>query len=210
MSTISSESKVAYIYDEPTDTWHPVAGKTNAAANYIWTGSNAFSGSFSVAQNLAAKGGINNFQNPAARDAVITSPTNGITAFIRQDAVGNVINSLQYYYNGVWRPVDDSLRLSTKTENYTLQLSDGGVSINFSSESTTNLTIPLNSSVPFQIGQRIDILRSGAGAVYLIPADGVTLNSREGHRYLSLQYSAATITKVDTNTWILVGDLSAS
>jgi hypothetical protein len=208
MSTISSDSKIAYIYNEATDTWHPVAGKTNSAANYVWTGSNSFSGSFSVTQNLAAKGGLNNFQNPAARDAVITSPTNGITAFIRQDAVGNVINSLQYYFNGVWRPVDDSLRLSTKTENYTLQLADGGSSIIFSSGSATNLTIPLNSSVPFQIGQRIDVVRSGAGVVHIIPAEGVTINSREGHRYLSLQYSAATITTVDTNSWILVGDLS--
>jgi hypothetical protein len=210
MSTISSESKVAYIYDEATDTWHPVAGKINAAANYVWTGSNSFSGSFSVSQNLVARSGINNFQNAAARDAAIATPTNGLISFIRQDNSGNIINSLQYYYNGVWRPVDDSLRLSTKTENYTLQLSDGGSSINFSSSSTVVLTIPLNSSVPFQIGQRIDIIRSGSGLVHIVPDTGVTLNSRDGNRYLSSQYSAATITKTGTNTWILVGDLSAS
>jgi hypothetical protein len=208
MSTISSESKVAYIYDEETDTWHPVAGKTNAAANYVWTGSNSFSGSFSVSQNISAKSGVNNFQNSAARDAAIPSPTNGLTAFLRQDNSGNVINSLQYYHNGVWRPVDDSLRLLTKTTDYTLGLSDGGSSINFSSSSNRILTIPLNSSVPFQIGQRVDIIRSGAGSVQIVGSPGVTINSRDNKRFLSQRYSAATITKTDTNTWILVGDIS--
>jgi hypothetical protein len=210
MSTISSQAKVAYIYDEATDTWHPVSGKTNAAANYVWTGANAFSGSFSVAQNLLARNGVNNFQNATARDASITSPTNGLVAFIRQDNSGSVINSLQYYYNGVWRPVDDSLRLSTKTTNYTLQLADGGSSINFSSELPSTLTIPLNSSVAFQIGQRIDIIRSGGGSVEVVPASGVTLNSKDGNRFLTGQYSAATVTKVALNTWVLIGDLSES
>jgi hypothetical protein len=201
MSTISTDSKVAYIYDETTDTWHPVAGKINTGSSYSWTGSHTFSGSF------ISKSGVNNFQNPASRNSNIVSPTNGLVVFVRQDDAGNIINSLQYYYNGVWRPVDDSLRLSTKVANYTLQLSDGGSSINFSSSSTTNLTIPLNASVPFQIGQRIDIIRSGSGAVRVLPASGVTLNSKNNARFLSGQYSAATITKVGTNSWILIGDL---
>jgi hypothetical protein len=210
MSTFSSVSKVAYIYDEGTDTWHPIAAKANAGANYQWTGSHSFSGSVSMAQNLVTKAGNNNFQNATARDAAIPSPTNGVTAFIRQDNSGNVIDSLQYYHNGVWRGVDDKLRLLSKSENYTLVFADGGKSINVSSSDPVNITIPLNSSVPFPVGQRIDIIRSGEGLVHLIAEEGVTINSRNGNTYLSTQYSAATITKVGTDSWILVGDLSAS
>jgi hypothetical protein len=202
MSTISPEPKVAYIYDEETDTWHPVAGKTNAGANYVWTGSHTFSGS------VVAKSGVNNFQNAGSRSTAITSPTNGLVTFLRQNESGNVINSLQYYHNGVWRPVDDSLRLSSKTSNYTLQLSDGGSSIKFSSNDQTSLIIPLNSSVPFPIGQRIDIIRYGDGDVNVVPASGVILHSRNGNTFLSEKYSAGTITKTETNVWVLVGDLS--
>jgi hypothetical protein len=208
MSTFSSVSKVAYIYDEATDTWHPIAAKANAGANYQWTGSHSFSGSVSIAQNLVTKAGNNNFQNAAARDAAISSPTNGLTAFIRQDNSGNTINSLQYYHNGVWRSVDDTLRLVNKTENYTLTLADGGKSVNISSALAVTLTIPLNSSVPFPLGQRIDIIRSGVGSVQVVPASGVTINSKLNNRHLTAQYSAATITKVGTDSWILVGDLS--
>jgi hypothetical protein len=210
MSTFSTVSKAAYIYDEATDTWHPIAAKANAAANYQWTGAHSFSGSVSMSQNLVTKAGNNNFQNAAARDAAITSPTNGLTAFLRQDDSGNVINSLQYYHNGVWRSIDDTLRLVSRSENYTLGFADGGKSINVSSSGPVNITIPLNSSVPFPIGQRIDIIRSGEGLVHIVPAGGVTINSREGKRYLSTQYSAGTITKVGTDSWILVGDLSSS
>ena len=210
MSSFSNEPKVAYIYDEATDTWHPIAAKINAAANYQWTGAHVFSGSVSIAQNLVTKAGNNNFQNAAARDAAIISPTNGLTAFIRQDNSGNVINSLQYYHNGVWRPVDDTLRLVDKVTNYTLSLEDGGKSINVNSESTVNITIPAHSLAQFPLGQRIDIIRSGSGSVHIIPDTGVTINSKQNNRYLTAQYSAATITKVGTDSWILVGDLSAS
>jgi hypothetical protein len=210
MATVSNQPKVAYIYDEPTDTWHPVGNKVNAAGNYSWTGSHSFSGSVSFNQNLVAKSGVNNFQNPAARSAAIPSPTNGLVTFIRQDDAGNSVDAIQFYHNGSWRFPDDSLRLLGKSANYTLQLEDGGKSVNASSETILVITVPLNSSAAFPIGQRIDLIRSGVGSVHVVGASGVTVNSREGNSYLSNQYSAATLTKLGTDSWLLVGDLSSS
>jgi hypothetical protein len=56
-------------------------------------------------ESLVAKKGINNYLNPAARDASITSPTAGSICVIRQDSSGNVINQLQYYSGSAWAGV---------------------------------------------------------------------------------------------------------
>jgi hypothetical protein len=53
---------------------------------------------------LVAKKGINNYLNPTARDASITSPTAGSICVIRQDGSGNVINQLQVYSGSTWVP----------------------------------------------------------------------------------------------------------
>lgn len=101
MATISSDPKTSYIYDAPSDTWYPLAGIANTASNYIWSGTHKFDNATEFYSTLISKVGLNNFLNPAARDAAITSPiTNGTICFVRQDAAGAVINQLQYYYNG--------------------------------------------------------------------------------------------------------------
>jgi hypothetical protein len=53
-------------------------------------------------ESLVAKKGINNYLNPAARDASITSPTAGSICVIRQDGSGNIINQLQFYNGSSW------------------------------------------------------------------------------------------------------------
>jgi len=210
MATISSNGKVAYIYDTQTDAWYPVAGTTNTSANYQWTGTHSFaSNPVTFDQVVKAKAGVNNFQNPTARDAVITSPSDGIVCFVRQTDIGVQINQVQYYYNGVWRSVTDSADLSAKVANYTLGLTDAGKTITMNSASDLTVTIPLNSSVPFVSGQRLDIIRIGTGEVSIAGTAGVTINSKNSNKKISSQYSGATLIKIDTNTWVLIGDLKA-
>lgn len=208
MATINSDGKVAYIYNSSDDTWYAIGGAVNTNAEYTWTADQTFStATFSSA--LKAKAGVNNFQNPTARDAVITSPTNGIVCFIRQTDAGEVLNQIQYYYNGVWKTYDGYAALSAKTTNYTLELSDAGKTITITSTDTKWVTIPANSAVAFPVGTRIDILRLGTGEVYINPNTGVTLNSKDSNKCISTQYSGATLVKIDTNTWVLVGDLKS-
>jgi hypothetical protein len=101
MSTISSSPKVSYIYDQPSDTWFPLAGIANTAGNYIWEGNHTFDNPVSFLDTVVSKVGLNNFLNPNARDAAITSPIpNGTICFVRQDNTGATINEFQYYSNG--------------------------------------------------------------------------------------------------------------
>ncbi len=96
-----------------------------------------------------------------------------------------------------------------KTANYTLALSDSNGSIEMSSASTTTVTVPLNSSVPFLPGTSVQILRGGTGEVGITGASGTTLRSAQNFSNLNYQYSTATLTKTATNTWYLSGDLKS-
>jgi len=97
-------------------------------------------------------------------------------------------------------------RESTGTTD-TLVIGDAFKLIEYVNASPITVTVPTNASVPFTIGTRIDILQTGAGQVTVAPAGGVTVNSSTG---LSLfgQWSAATLIKRATNTWVLVGGLA--
>lgn len=208
MTTISSLSKVAYMYDDATDAWYAFSGKANTTASYTWQSDHTFLSAVEFDDVVRAKGGVNNFQSPTARDTAIPSPSNGITCFLRQDSSGTVINQLQYYYNGSWRSiVDGYVNVDTKISDYTIQVSDAGSAIIINSSSSRTVTIPTNASVPFSIGQRIDIIRYGTGSVTIAPASGVTLNSAESLTNLRQQYSSGTILKTGTDTWVLIGDL---
>lgn len=211
MATINSDGKVAYIYNESNDTWYALGGAVNTNAEYTWTADQTFSSVVNFDMVANAKAGVNNFQNPTARDAALTSPTNGIVCFVRQTDTGSVINQIQYYHNGEWRWSGDSADISLKTANYTITKDDAGKTINVSSESPTDITItvPANSTIPFINGQKIEIFRSGTGNVEIAGAVGVTINSKNSNKKIAAQYSGCVLLKTDTNTWLLIGDLTA-
>ena len=77
--------------------------------------------------------------------------------------------------------------------------------------SANTLTVPLNASVAFPIGTEITVIQTGAGATTISPAGGVTVNyyslSGAATRIIKAQWSAATLIKRDTNTWVLIGNL---
>ena len=91
---------------------------------------------------------------------------------------------------------------------YTLVLTDLAKLVTLSNAGAITLTVPLNSSVAFAIGDRIDLLQKGAGQVTVAAAGGVTINSTPGLK-LRAQWSSATLVKLDTNTWVLIGDLQS-
>ena len=211
MATINSDGKVAYIYNQSNDTWYALGAAVNTNAEYTWTADQTFGSVVNFDMVANAKAGINNFQNPTARDAAITSPSNGVVCFVRQTNGGSVINQIQYYHNGEWRWSGDSADISLKTSNYTITKDDAGKTINVSSESPTDLTItiPANSTTPFINGQKIEIFRSGTGNVIIAGAVGVTINSKNSNKKIAAQYSGCVLLKTDTNTWLLIGDLTA-
>jgi len=209
MSTIDSVGKVAYIYNQPEDKWYPVAGYASTTVPYSWSGIHDFTNTVNFDSVLNAKAGINNFLDPATRDLVIPSPINGIVAFIRQTNEGQILNQIQYYYNGAWRIYGDNAQLSSKTTSFTLSLADSGRTIDAESSTSITVTIPLNSSVPFLVGTQIAFIQTGAGQLVFDPASGVTLLSKNSNKKIAARYSPATLIQKSANTWVLIGDLTA-
>ena len=101
-TVFDSDGKAAYIYNVANDTWYQISGKTDISGTFEWTGTHNHLSSFTTSDHFIAKKGINNYLNPAARNAAIPSPTAGTLAFVRQDASGNTINQLQYYSGSAW------------------------------------------------------------------------------------------------------------
>ena len=96
-----------------------------------------------------------------------------------------------------------------KTSNYTLAISDDGKLVQMSLSSANTLTVPLNSSVAFPIGTQIIVVQSGTGQTTIAAADpSVIVNSTPGLK-LRARYSAATLIKTSTNTWLVIGDLTS-
>jgi hypothetical protein len=96
------DGKPGYIYNAADDTWYELSGKTDTTGTFEWAGPHTHLSSVTILDHLVAKKGINNYLNPSARDASITSPVAGSICVIRQDGSGNVINQLQYYTGSSW------------------------------------------------------------------------------------------------------------
>lgn len=102
-----------------------------------------------------------------------------------------------------------NLAFNSQTAAYTLVLSDNGKMVEVDSVDTRNIFVPKNSLVAFAIGAQIHINQVNVGQVVIVPVDGdVTINATPGLK-LRTQWSSATLIKRGTNSWILVGDLSA-
>jgi hypothetical protein len=105
--------------------------------------------------------------------------------------------------------VDKAQTINAQTgTTYTLVLTDDSKLVTLSNASAITCTVPLNSSVAFPTGTRVDLAQLGAGQVTVAATGGVTLNGTPGLK-LRAQYSAATLVKLATDTWLLVGDLAA-
>lgn len=91
---------------------------------------------------------------------------------------------------------------------YTLVLSDLGKLVELNNAASITLTIPTNASVAFAVGDRIDLLQTGAGQVTIAGAAGVTVNSESSKLKLAGQWAAATLIKRAADTWVAVGNLA--
>ena len=97
---------------------------------------------------------------------------------------------------------------SAQSASYTLVLADKAKIVEMGVGSANNLTVPPNSSVAFPVGSQINILQTGAGQTTVVAGAGVTVNATPGLK-LRAQWSYATLIKRATDTWVLVGDISA-
>ena len=92
---------------------------------------------------------------------------------------------------------------------YTTVLADDGKLVTCDNASPIALTIPPASSVAYGIGTQINIMQLGAGQVTITAGAGVTLRSAGSKLKTSAQYAVATCAKIASDTWVVVGNLSA-
>lgn len=103
---------------------------------------------------------------------------------------------------------------TTKTEinaqtgtTYSPVLTDAGKLITLSNASNITLTIPADSSVAFDQGTLLYFAQLDDGIVGITGEAGVTVVSTPG-LYLRTKYSSASAIKLNTDYWIVSGDLS--
>lgn len=90
---------------------------------------------------------------------------------------------------------------------YTLVLADASKVITMTNASANTLTVPPNSSVAFTTGTQITVVQTGSGTTTIAAGSGVTINSADSALDLRVQYSACTLLKTATDTWLLIGDI---
>lgn len=102
--------------------------------------------------------------------------------------------------------------MSEITSNYTLVIGDAGTLIEVNNgDNDVVVTVPTNASVAFTAHTMIQVLKTGAGKVSIAPATGVSLNgnSAEGTEVvISQRWGMATLSKIDTDSWAVSGDVS--
>jgi hypothetical protein len=99
--------------------------------------------------------------------------------------------------------------LNSKTASYTLLLTDANKVIPVSNASANTVTVPPNSSVAFPIGSMISFIQTGSGQTDIAAGAGVTINSEGGKLKIKAQYAFAGVLKIDTDTWVAFGNLTA-
>jgi hypothetical protein len=102
------------------------------------------------------------------------------------------------------KPALNAVSVST-----TLALTDAEDVLNCTNAAAITITIPTNATVAFPVGTEIAVIRQGAGTIAIAPAGGVTLSSDGGKRSIKNQYTSVALKKIATDTWVLVGSLSA-
>jgi hypothetical protein len=147
---------------------------------------------------------INSTTIPSSKTLVVTTDNLSALAATTSAQFAGVISD----EIGTGNVILSDLATNAQTASYTLVLADKGKLVEMSVATANNLTVPLNSSVAYPTGTQINILQTGAGQTTVVATGGVTINATPGLK-LRAQWSSATLIKRATDTWVLVGDLSA-
>lgn len=119
-------------------------------------------------------------------------------------------------YNGsVWQKVGTPVPTTQVVESrpdaaYSLVLTDNQKLLKFPFSTSYNITVPLNATVAFPVGSRVDIMMTNDGqATFVGETVGVLILSKGGNKKTNGKYTVVSIEKIATDEWVLVGDLTS-
>jgi hypothetical protein len=167
-----------------------------------------------TAESITSNSGI----TLAAGNAVTIGSTQVLTASSYVGQAASVVNGIYTTDTATVTPTmlaTGPARAGFRSEinaqtgtSYTLVLGDLAKLITMDNSSPMTLTVPENASVAFEVGDKIDILRKGTGTLAIEGTGSASVNATPGLN-LRAQWSSATLVKLATNTWVLIGDLAA-
>jgi hypothetical protein len=177
---------------------------------------------YSLLADSSASNGVAWKQIPAAglaSDAVTTAKildANVTAAKLATDAVttakiqDNAVTQAKMADRAIGSAELDNLTLNAQTgTTYTLALTDAHKLVTLSNASSITATVPPNSSVAFETGDQVNLLQLGAGQVTVAAGSGVTIRSEGSKLKLKGQYATATLVKIGTDEWVLLGNTAA-
>jgi hypothetical protein len=145
------------------------------------------------------------FAGTAARGSAIGTAVEGMFTYLEDT------NTFQYWNGSAWTGLTPSSPTNaTVTSSYTATADNAGGFIYSTSSSAITITIP----DIFAVGDRVDIIRDGAGTVTIAAGTGVTSWAGAGTAGTALgfkidqQYNAATVLDVAANTYRVIGKIT--
>jgi len=145
------------------------------------------------------------FADSAARASAIGTATEGMVTYLADT------NSYEYWNGTAYESlIGGGGTNETITTAYTVVAANAGAFLYSTSSSAITVTVP----DVFAIGDRVDVIRDGAGTVSLAAGSGVTGWAGAGTAGTALtfkidqQYNAATVLKVAANTYRVIGKIA--
>jgi hypothetical protein len=138
-----------------------------------------------------------------AASLTFTTPNIGVATGTSLALSGNLTVSGDVAVTG---NITYNIAILQTASGFTLSFAENGHLVEMSGGGT--VLVPLNSTVAFPIGTQVTILQTGTSQVTIAGVSGVTVNGTPGLK-LRAQWSSATLIKRATDTWVLMGDLSA-
>jgi hypothetical protein len=144
------------------------------------------------------------FADSTARASAIGTATEGMVTYLADS------NTFQFFNGTVYQSLPGFGTNGTITAAYTAVADNAGGFLLSTSSSAITVTIP----DVYSIGDRVDVIRDGAGTVTLAAGTGVTgwggagtAGTAVGFK-IDQQYNAATVLKVADNTYRVIGKIA--
>lgn len=187
---------------------------SSASTTYATISSPDFSGNVFIDGTLLTSGSVN-IQNTLLA-GVVEAETGEFQGILTDTlTVGNVSNIEIGYLSNASANIQTQLNskadklltiIQTNANSYTPQLSDAGKLIELNGSNENVISIPTNTSVPFEIGTQLNFIQTTSFVGTIIPQGGVTVNATPGLSFRA-QWSSVTLIKRGTNSWVAIGDL---